>query len=265
MMRRLLLLPVLLALVALPSTVRADAFANAKVDWSTFKVDVFDVGFGTPTFSWVGGNGSVSGYAITRPNPPVPYGIGDFGSSPYGFSLVDGASTLKANSNATCDTNSGGVLLAHVDTSSGVSSSTLDNVAEATSYVDGSFTMDGSKGFAVITFDWILDAAGSEIGDFAVASVIAEANYWDGTTNGSSKLNESTWVFDSGSSTLSGTATLTISNMATGIATGLFSINASATSQSPNTVPEPASCILMGLGLGGIGFVGYRRRAAKNR
>ena len=236
----------------------ADLTSTVTLDWSTFTVTPLALGGGSvPTFTWTDdGDGSVSAYASTF-YPSVDDDDSDFVAN-WTDAITAQATTAKSSSSA----------LRNATTLSATATTQADsNPVEigynyAYSDVENSrqFQISG-KGILLFEVDWTMDLEGS-VGDLdnytsgAVGSYVelysVDDNNWSDANTGISK-----WSDEVGAGTLSGTLTLAIVNQ-DGLSEGYFYGWAEADSES-QSVPEPASFLLMLCGLGFVGLVARRK------
>lgn len=262
MVRRFLFLAAMLAGVVCPAAVRADCFANAKIKWDTFSVRYVPLGGGPMVFDWDPATTYGEAYVDAWTADPYDDDPHYSSASDHTTTLLETATTAKAQSTALRDATT---LWAHAAAQSGVSAYAPDwNSANAGSNNGGDFTLTG-HGLAIVTVDWEIDVTGTmgDWSDYSWGGVDFATSYVDGLTYGSSNASQGLWSATIGNDAQSGTMSLTISNLSGGVTTGSMWANVWANAQAPN-VPEPASCVLMGLGLGAMGLVGYRHRKARS-
>lgn len=262
MVRRFLFLAAMLAGVVCPSAVRADCFANAKIKWDTFNVKYVPLGGGPMVFDW--GPASLFGEVTVSSQTADPYDVDAYydSAADHTTSLFEFATTIKAQADALRDTTT---LWAYSAAQNGISASAPDwNSANSGSNNGGDFTLTG-HGLAIVTVDWEIDVTGAmgDWSDYSWGGVDFATSYVDGLTYGSSSASQGLWSATVGNDAQSGTMSLTISNLSGGVTTGSIWANVWVNAQAVN-VPEPASCVLMGLGLGAMGLVGYRHRKTRS-
>lgn len=262
MTRRNVLLPLLVILSVPASLVRADVVANAKIKWDTWRVHYVDLSAQQSGMSLDFDPSSLYGYVYTEAltADPSDNPSDDLDATDFTTDLHVSSTTLNAQSTAD---RTATTLSAHAATQNGISSNAPDtNWAYGYASNEANYTLSG-YGLAIILVDWELDVTGT-LGDAnnAVAGVYMYTSFDDGLSTYYLDSYTDLDSYDVGTDSQTGTLSLTISSLAGGGTSGYFWIESWADSTSAN-VPEPASCVLFGLGLGAIGFVGYRRRAAK--
>lgn len=263
MERRFLFLAALLAGLVCSSAANADCSANAKIKWDTFNVTYVPLGGGAMTFAW--DPASLFGYAYASGLTADPYDYQSYGPSTvadHSTTLFESATTADAQAFALRDTVQ---VLAYSAAQAGTSVNAPDwNWGYSDSYNSGNYTLSG-YGLAIVTVDWEIDVTGTmgDWSDYSWGSVSFSTSYLDGLTSGNSAASQTLYSATMGNDSQSGTMSLTISNLSGGVTTGSLYAEVWSQSQAPNVVPEPASCALIGLGLGAMGLVGYRRRKAR--
>ncbi len=261
MIRRLVLLSVLFAGFALPATpAMADVMSSVNLHWDSLKVTLVDLPGGAPlSFSWTGSElGEVHSFAVTA-DPLDDKSDDPPSANDFTTLLSSDLTTAKAQASAT---RGSATLSASAASQLGTSPSGFDtNYADGTAVNSGDFELTGN-GIALITMDWdaILEGTLGDSSDDASVNASVYATYDDGAFDqgyafGGVSMN----THDSGSGTWSGTLSMTIPNLGV-TTTGTLFAYANADASSPNIVPEPASCVLMGLGLGLVGWISCRRR-----
>jgi hypothetical protein len=262
MTRRLGLLLLLFAVFAMPSFVRADVIANVVIKWDTLDVRYLSMDGKALEFKWV--DSTQYGEVFSEAETIDPYDNQVDGNSAHDFTTTMVANAVTANAQAyTVRTDT--TLSTNAASHAGVGApAPAYNFADSFIFQSAEFTLSGN-GVAVVSFDWYLDVSGTagDYDNFARASMWVDANYEDGPNYGGATTSLDLFSYDMGDDSLAGTFTFTVVSTSSGFATGEFYMDAWSYAETVN-VPEPASCVLFGLGLGAMGFVGYRRRAAKN-
>ena len=261
MIRRLLLLSVVFAGFVLQAPpAMADVMSSVNLHWDSLNVTLVPLpGPEPPSISyWTGGERSeVNSYAGTA--DPSDYQSDSQSANDFLTALSISVTTAKAQASATWDL---ATMSARADSQIGTSPSVWD-----TNYADGSvsnfadFELRG-YGIALITMQWDATLSGTvgDLSDSAMINASIGAEYNNSESDQGYAFDS---VFmttdDSGTGSWSGLLSMTIPNLGT-TTTGIFRAAANADASSPNIVPEPASCVLMGLGLGLVGWISRRRR-----
>jgi hypothetical protein len=247
----------------MPSVVRADAIANAVIKWDTWRVSYLPMAAGPVEFKWV--DSTKYGEVVSEAETADPLDNQVDSDVAYDFSTAMVADVVTSKAQAMTVRNES-VLSTNAASQSGLSASASDwNFADSYVYQHAEFTLSGN-GVAVVSVDWYADVTGvaGNMDEYARASIWGYAGYLDGLNEGGATTSIDLYSYDIGDDSLSGTFTFTVTNLSGAITTGEFYMDAWSYAKSAN-VPEPASCVLMGLGLGAMGLVGYRRRASKNK
>jgi hypothetical protein len=243
-------------------SVRGDAVSNALIDWSRMTVQVQDLSGGSdaPVLEWTSHRSRTWANALTR--DPFDFKM-DEAEAFDGVTTVS-AAALTAQAQAQCWNNPASILAASAKTQRAYTLSSGDyNLSNGDGDYLSDFTFSG-KGLLLITVPWSVSVTGAvdDWDDFCNAGAYVTVTYTDGAFI-DGEVSSGGWLSsdEDGPSEVSDVFSMAILNLGGGrVITGSLLGEVYTQSFSWNEVPEPASCILFGVGLVAFGSVSYWRR-----